>query len=457
MTHLPHFMEKMRAANLPQIVLDTFAHYYSQVISGATGMIPDTEIRPVEKAEIVHSATLESYIPAGRAALGRSVQIVLNGGLGTSMGLTGPKSLLQVKDNKTFLQIIIEQAAASGVSLAFMNSFNTDAQTRAAVQSLAPQSPPRFFLQHKFPKILRTDFSPARWPENPDLEWNPPGHGEIYTALATSGLLSDFLGMGIRYALIVNCDNLGATMDPALLGYFANQRFPFMMEVAQRAPTDMKGGHIARHVDGGLLLREISQCPDADLPAFQDINYYRYFNVNSLWIDLQALDALNRQSTVIHLPMILNPKTLDPRNGDSPPVYQVETAMGAAIALFDDAAAVEVPITRFRPVKKCADLLALRSDVFIFQSDDRLVPNPARRLGPLQVHLDPAYYTKIDDFEARFAHGAPSLIDCETLSVEGDVYFAENVVIKGRIRIHNPGPAPAVIPAGTMIEADLTC
>ena len=456
MTHLSAFTAKMRQAGLPQVVIDTFAHYYDQVVSGATGMIPDAQIQPVDPSHIANTAGLNSYASAGEAAIGQAVQIVLNGGLGTSMGLTGPKSLLQVKDNKTFLQIIIEQAAANGVGLGFMNSFNTDAQTRAAVQTLAPQTPPRFFLQHKFPKILRTDFTPARWPENPDLEWNPPGHGEIYTALAASGLLSDLLGEGIRYALIVNCDNLGATLDPALLGYFATHRFPFMMEVAQRTPTDMKGGHLARHTNGHLILREIAQCPQEDLAAFQNIAYYRYFNVNSLWVDLQALNELVQRSPVIHLPIILNPKTVDPRNADSPPVFQVETAMGAAISLFDRATAVEVPASRFRPIKKCADLLALRSDCFLFQADGSLVPNPIRRLGRIQVNLDPAFYTKIEDFEQRFAHGAPSLIDCEALTVKGDVYFESDVVIKGKVFIHNTGPEAAIISAGTVVDKNQT-
>jgi len=449
-------MAKMRQAGLPEVVVDTFAYYYEQVVSGATGMIPESTIRPVDKSEIADAATLDSYISAGKDALEQTVQIVLNGGLGTSMGLTGPKNLVKVKDDKTFLQIIIERAAASGVHLVFMNSFATDAQTRAAINMLAPQTPPHSFLQHKFPKILLEDFQPARWPENPDLEWNPPGHGEIYTALSTSGLLSDLLDEGARYALIVNGDNLGATLDPALLGYFSFHRLPFMMEVAQRNPTDMKGGHLARNTNGRLILREIAQCPEENLAAFQDIKKYRYFNVNSLWINLQALNTLVRRNPVIRLPMILNPKTLDPRNVDSPPVFQVETAMGAAISLFDGATAVEVPPTRFQPVKKCADLLALRSDCFIFQADGSLMPNPARRLTRIQVNLDPAFYTKIDDFEKRFTHGVPSLIDCETLTVKGDVYFESDVVIKGKIFIHNTGPEAAVISAGTVIDKNLS-
>jgi UTP--glucose-1-phosphate uridylyltransferase len=455
MQHLPAFIDKMKKENLPQVVIDAFTYYYEQVIQGSTGMISDKEIRPVNPEEIADIASLSSYASAGQTALDQAVLIVLNGGLGTSMGLTGPKSLLKVRDDKTFLQIIIEQAAALGTRLAFMNSFNTHAATQSAVEALKPENPPRFFLQNKFPKILRETYAPVYWPENPEMEWNPPGHGEIYTALATSGLLEDFLKEGTRYALIVNADNLGATMHPALLGYFVTNGFPFMMEVAQRTPMDMKGGHIARHGNGRLILREIAQCPREDLAAFQDIQHYRYFNVNSLWVDLQALASLLNQNGVIQLPMILNPKTVDPRNPDSPAVYQIETAMGAAISLFEGAKAVEVSDIRFRPVKKCAELLAMRSDCFVFQPDGILVPNPDRRLATIQIKLDPAYYGKIDDFEQRFAQGVPSLIDCEALTIKGDVRFEKEVMIRGSIRIYNPGPKPAVVKAGTLIEENI--
>ncbi len=452
---LSAFVAKMEGASLPPVVIETFAYYYEQVVQGTTGMISDADISPVDEEQIPDIKQLQSHADTGVQALKRTVQIVLNGGLGTSMGLTGAKSLLDVKTGKSFLQIIIEQAAIDDVPLVFMNSFNTDRDTRAAVAALNPERQPRFFLQHKFPKILRSDLSPARWPDNPDLEWNPPGHGEIYTALHTSGLLAQFIADGIEYALIANCDNLGATLDRALLGYFAAGGFPIMMEVAQRTPADMKGGHLARHKNGRLILREIAQCPEEDCNAFQDINLYRYFNVNSIWIHLPELDALIRREKLVRLPIILNPKTLDPREKKSPAVFQIETAMGAAISLFENAAAVRVPDTRFRPVKKCADLLALRSDCFIFDQGGRLVPNPARRLGRIQIQLDPKYYTRIDDFEKRFGQGIPSLIECEELTVRGDVMFERDVTIRGRVAIRNRGPKGAVVTAGSLIDRDL--
>jgi UTP--glucose-1-phosphate uridylyltransferase len=454
-SHLPAFVDKMRAADLPPVVTDTFMFYYQLVVSGSTGLIPDADIAPVPEEQIADATGLDPYAGAGTHALSRTVQIVLNGGLGTSMGLTCAKSLLNVKENKSFLQIIIEQAAVDDVTLVFMNSFNTDQDTRAAVAALDPKRRPRFFLQHKFPKILCSDLSPARWPANPNLEWNPPGHGEIYTALHTSGLLAQLLADGIEYALIVNSDNLGATMNRPLLGYFAEKGFPIMMEVAQRTPADMKGGHVARGKKGRLILREIAQCPDEDLKAFQDIQRYRYFNVNSLWVHLPALEELIRREKLVRLPIILNHKTLDPRDKSSPKVIQIETAMGAAISLFDGAAAVRVPDIRFRPVKKCADLLAVRSDCFVFDQNGRLVPNPVRRGDRIQIRLDPDYFTRIDDFEKRFSQGVPRLIACESLTVEGDVYFEGDIEIQGCVTIRNRGRRAAVIPAGTLIHEDL--
>jgi UTP--glucose-1-phosphate uridylyltransferase len=454
--HLPAFIAKMEAEQLPRMVIDTFVHYYRQLVGGSTGLISDNELAPVDENELADATQLDEFAPMGRNVLSKTVMIVLNGGLGTSMGLTSAKSLLPVKDGKTFLAMIIDQASRAGVDLVFMNSFNTHADTMAAVETLRPRRRPYFFLQHKYPKILKDGFGLAHWPTNPDLEWNPPGHGEIYTALHTSGLLQQLMGDGIEYALIANADNLGATLDHALLGYFAHRQAPFMMEVAQRTPADMKGGHLARAKDGRLLLREIAQCPEPEHRTFQDIRYYRFFNTNSIWLNLKALADLIQTNPVLHLPIILNPKTIDPRDKTSPTVYQIETAMGSAISLFKDATAVKVPLQRFSPVKKTHDLLALRSDCFSFTPAGQLVPNPLRRLDRIQIQLDTDYFGRIDDFEKRFGRGAPSLIECESLIVEGDVYFESKVVVKGRVRICNTRKSPATIAAGTVIQGDLT-
>jgi len=457
--YLPAFVSKMESACLPPLVIDTFAHYYNAVLKGETGLVYGRDIRPVDPAEIETYNHLIAYGRTGIDVFPQTVRIILNGGLGTSMGLMGAKSLIEIKDGMSFLDIIIRQAENSEVTLAFMNSFNTQEDTLAALSDLKPSKFPINFLQHKFPKIIQQDFSPATWPKNPLLEWNPPGHGDVYTALLTSGLLESLLNEGVLYAFISNSDNLGARLDESLLGYFAHHQFPFMMEVAEKTPADIKGGHLARHKNGRLLLREAAQCPEDELDAFQNIQHYQYFNTNNIWVNLKALKKLFDQQKMIHLPLILNPKTLDPRDADSPSVYQIESAMGAAIILFEGATAVAVPRTRFYPVKTCNDLLAVRSDCFVYNEDESLRINPLRirRKKPdaTQIDLDPQYYGHIDNLDQRIAAGVPSLVDCDALTIEGDVLFEKGVKIKGTIKIKNTSGLQAVIKEGTVVDRDL--
>ena len=457
--HMPAFTSKMESEGLPPLVIDTFAHYYGEVLEGATGLVSDRDIQSVDPDEIGFYDDLIGFGIKGVDVFDQTVRIILNGGLGTSMGLTAAKSLIEVKSGMSFLDIIIRQAENSTVTLAFMNSFSTDDDTLAALSKLNPSNSPITFVQHKFPKILQQDYSPATWPPKPALEWNPPGHGDVYTALWTSGMLQSLLDDGIQYAFISNSDNLGARLDESLLGYFADNHFPFMMEVAQKTPADIKGGHLARHKNGRLILREAAQCHTDELDAFQDIKRYRFFNTNNVWVNLKALKKLFDQHKLIQLPLILNPKTLDPRDKTSPPVYQIESAMGAAISLFEGATAVNVPRHRFYPVKTCSDLLAVRSDCFVYAEDESLRINPIRiknnKPDAPKIKLDPDYYTKIDDLDQRFAAGAPSLVECDALTIEGDVRFEKDVTIKGTVCIKNRMNSQAVIKTETVIDKDL--
>ncbi len=454
--HLQSFIIKMKKEGLPPAVIDTFAYYYKKVVAGETGLVFDKDIRPLNADEIESADNIGQYADAGTKVLKNAVMIILNGGLGTTMGLTKPKSIIRVKNGKSFLEIILKQAQTNNVMLSLMNSFSTHQDTLSALSRINPPSFPIIFIQHKFPKILCDGFGPATWPQNPDLEWNPPGHGDVYTALYTSGTLQYLLDREIRYAFIANSDNLGATMNASLLGYFSENRFPFMMEVAERTPTDLKGGHIARHKNGNLILREAAQCPEDELDAFRDISRYRYFNTNNIWINLPVLKEVIEEYGIIRLPMILNPKTLDPRDESSPKVYHIETAMGAAISLFEDTPAVRVPRSRFFPVKNCNDLLAVRSDRFVFSEKQTLILNPNMKSDSIRINLDPKYYGSRDLFNERFLiDGVPSLIDCESLAIKGDVFFEKNVTIKGKVAITNSGKSPATIKAGAVIDSDL--
>jgi UTP--glucose-1-phosphate uridylyltransferase len=435
------FAERMRAEALPEIVIQTFAHYYKQLRQGQTGLVPESEVEPVTNLPdtAVFSAELADV---GCAALAHTVLLKLNGGLGTGMGLERAKSLLVVKEGLTFLDVIAHQALSSHVPLVLMNSYNTRDDSLAVLRNYPALwgQIPLDFVQHKVPKVLQADLSPVVWPANPSLEWCPPGHGDIYTALVTSGMLDTLLDAGYEYAFVSNSDNLGAVLDPTILGYFASRRLPFMMEVTDRTEADRKGGPLVRTANGRYMLWESALCPPGDMAAFQDISRYRYFNTNNLWLNLVALKSeLIAHNYILGLPMIRSAKTVDPRDSRSPAAYQLETAMGAAIGLFEGATAVRVPRTRFAPVKTTDDLLAVRSDAYVLTGEYRIEANPARMLGTPVVVLDPRFYRLIDAMEARFPAGPPSLLKCVKLSVQGDFKFGRNVVLRGVVELSNAG------------------
>lgn len=433
------FAERMQAENLPQIFINTFAHYYEQLLTGATGLISEAEIMPVDELPDVEQFP-QSLAAVGERVLGQTAVIKLNGGLGTSMGLEQPKSLLAVKEELSFLDITALQAREAGVPLILMNSFNTEADSRAVLARYPElnRDLPQSFLQHKEPKIRVSDLAPVTWPENPELAWCPPGHGDIYTALITSGVLDALLEQGYQYAFVSNIDNLGAVIDRRILGYFAQNQVPFMMEVADRTEMDKKGGHLAQTVAGQLVLRESAQCPDEEVDAFQDVDRYQYFNTNNLWFHLPTIKrVMGAQDYKLGLPMIRNRKTVDPRDESSTAVYQLETAMGSAIAVFPESQAIRVPRARFAPVKTSNDLLAVRSDAYLLSDDFRVVPFAERQMRRFTVSLDPDYYKFIFDLEARFPYGPPSLKACHRLEIAGDISFGRDVVCRGEVRLQN--------------------
>lgn len=425
----------MRADGAGEAAIRSFAHYYERLSAGDRGILGEDEIEPVE--EVTELGELPDTLDA--EALDKTVVLKLNGGLGTSMGMTKAKSLLEVKDGLNFLDIIARQVlhlreqTGARLPLVLMNSFATRADSLRALEryeldgDLAPD-----FVQNKVPKLQAHDLAPASWPASPELEWAPPGHGDLYVALVTSGMLEEMLGHGYRYVFVSNADNLGAVLEPRILSWIAREEIPFLMEVATRTEADRKGGHLARRPNGGLVLREIAQAPDSDLESFQDIERHRFFNSNTLWVDLHVLrDALSASEGVLSLPMIVNRKNLDPTDPDSPSVIQLETAMGAAIDVFAGARALLVPKERFAPVKTTNDLLALRSDAYRLLDSGQVVLVEARNGRPPIIDLDPAYYKLISDFEARFPDGPPSLVDCDRLEVRGDVTFAAETPIRG--------------------------
>lgn len=446
---------KMQAAGVPQHAIDVFADFYRQLVEGATGMIPESTIEPLVDIDRAadHVARLAGT-PVSREAAAQTAIIKLNGGLGTSMGMERAKSLVAVRDGRSFLDLIATQVQHVRDTLdvrlpvLFMNSFATDDDTRAALEPHALQVDglPLTFLQNQEPKLRADDLTPVAWSANPDLEWCPPGHGDLYTALETSGALRALLDAGFRYAFVSNSDNLGAMPDPAMMAWFAETGAPCAIEVCRRTLADVKGGQVVRRTDGRLALRETAQTPAEDAGHAADLERHRYFNTNNIWFDLaQVAQVLEERAGVLGLPLIRNVKTVDPTDPSSPQVIQIESAMGAAVEVFEGAVAIEVERDRFRPVKTTDDLLLLRSDVYRL-TDAGALESVGK--APL-VRLDPEHYRTIADFEARFPH-TPSLASATSLTVKGDWTFEADVVVTGDARLDDEG-AGRHVPTGARL------
>ncbi len=446
------FRKKLEEAGANEAAISCFLRGFELLEKGTDFSLPESGIDPAADIPMMDDVLVGDTALHAKY-IGESVVIKLNGGLGTGMGLKTAKSLLEVKKEQTFLDLMAQQishlrkSTGQQVKFLLMNSFSTSEATNAYLQKYPAYADSKEveMMQNFSPKVLRDSLEPASWPANDQLEWCPPGHGDIYTALYGSGWLDTLLDQGIKYAFISNSDNLGAFLNPALLAYFAESKLPFLMEVTRRTAADSKGGHLAvRKSDGQLLLREVAQCQDADLDEFQNISKHQFFNTNNLWLRLDVLkEVMEEEGGYLPLPVITNKKTIDPRDSESPAVYQLEIAMGAAIECFKGAGAVCVPRRRFTPVKKTSDLMSLRSDAYEIHASGRVMLIPERNNIPPNVKLS-NNFKFVDQLEEL---GIPSLKDAKSLTVEGNIRFERGVVIKGDVTILNSANQVLVVPA----------
>ncbi len=449
---------KMREAGVDQAAIDVFSYYYGKLEAGATGLILEETIEPLTNPVRLEGVTVDDE--DARAALAKTAIIKLNGGLGTSMGMDRAKSLLPVREEQNFLDVIVGQvqrarkATGAHLPLVLMNSFRTredSLESLAAHRGVQVEGLPLDFVQNKEPKLLVDGLTPVEWPADPDLEWCPPGHGDIYTAILASGVLDALLEAGFRYASVSNSDNLGAVPNARIAGWFAASGAPYAAELCERTAADRKGGHLAvRKADQQLILRDTAQTAADEMHYFTDEDHHPFFHTNNLWWDLEQLKAaLTERGAVLGLPLIRNTKNVDPTDKESPEVFQIETAMGAAIEVFEGATAIVVGRDRFLPVKTTNDLLLLRSDAYELEEDGAL--RLAVRKAPL-IDLDPAFYKTMGDFDARFPHGAPSLREASSLTVKGAWTFGKNVVVRGTVVLQDDDGRRNAIADGTLLD-----
>ena len=464
LTGLDAALALMRHDGMSDIACAAFSHAYHQWQKGDSGYIRERSIRPLSQSAVPALSQIyeEQDRQIGVAALKKTVFLKLNGGLGTSMGLSKAKSLLPVRLHKgrklRFLDIILgqvmkaRQGGEASLPLVFMNSYRTSGDTLDVIHRNHHFSQPDIpleMLQHREPKMSEETGNPISWPKNPDLQWCPLGHGDVYATLQDSGILDKLLDSGMKYLFISNSDNLGARPSATIAGFFEQSGAPFMVEVVRKTPLDIKGGQfVYSRRNGRLMLREMSQIAPDDVQRATDITRHPFFNTNNIWVRLEDLrDKLRKYNGVLPLPVIVNHKTVDPTDPTSSKVIQLETAMGAAIGLFDGAICLEVDRPRFLPVKTTNDLYIMRSDRF--HMTDQYEMEDGDYHFPT-VTLDTRYYRNIADFDERFPYSVPSIAAANSVTVKGDWTFGSGVSFYGDAVLEDRG-YPSYVPNGSFV------
>lgn len=414
---------------------------------------PEDSIQPYEKIKL-------KGLPADiSSSLNKLAVVKLNGGLGTSMGCKGPKSLISVRNENTFLDLTVQQIEHlnktynADVPLVLMNSFNTDEDTKKILQKYTHHCVKiHTFNQSRYPRINKESLLPVATNlsltgENEEA-WYPPGHGDIYASFYNSGLLDKLIAEGKEYIFVSNIDNLGATVDLHILNHLmiqpSGKRCEFVMEVTDKTRADVKGGTLMQY-DGKLRLLEIAQVPKAHVDEFKSVTKFKIFNTNNLWISLPAIKRLHEQNAM-DMEIIVNPKTLD--GGLN--VIQLETAVGAAMKSFDNALGINVPRSRFLPVKTTSDLLLVMSNLYSMDAGS-LIMSPKREF-PTTPHVKlGSSFTKVQDFLKRF-ESIPDMLELDHLTVSGDVTFGKQLTLKGTVIIIANHGDRIDIPAGAMLE-----
>lgn len=367
------------------------------------------------------------------AQLSKLVVGKLNGGMGTSMGCVGPKSLVEVRDNKSFLDLILEQIESLNrewsqkIPLLLMNSFYTHEKTQAHLDNLDFSSELICFQQNKFPRLHSENLSPLTYSKWGEQAYYPPGHGDFYQCIWQQGILQKLIDSGREILFISNADNLGAVVDPVILNYMDEFNIPFLMEMTPKTPADVKGGTLYQQ-DGKLKLLEIARVPDDKIDEFCDQKKFRVFNTNNIWINLVALNE-KLQKGPLELSVLVNQKSIE-----GTAIVQLETAIGSGLECFDGAVGLSVSRERFLPVKKTDDLLLVRSNLFSL-SNGKLVKSSKRKSSSLPFIDLGEFLQNIDHFQSSFPV-IPDLIDLEELKIRGEVRFEGAASLRGKVYLH---------------------
>eukprot|EP00262_Sarcandra_glabra_P010407 TRINITY_DN25687_c0_g1_i1.p1 TRINITY_DN25687_c0_g1~~TRINITY_DN25687_c0_g1_i1.p1 ORF type:complete len:476 (+),score=77.21 TRINITY_DN25687_c0_g1_i1:127-1554(+) len=431
-----------------------FISLVSRYISGEAQQIEWSKIKtPTDEVVVPYESLAPNPddLSETKRLLDKLAVLKLNGGLGTTMGCTGPKSVIEVRDGLTFLDLIVIQIESlnnkygCNVPLLLMNSFNTHDDTQKIVEKYSNSNIDiHTFNQSQYPRLVVEDFTPFPCKGQTGKDgWYPPGHGDVFLSLVNSGKLDALLSKGKEYVFIANSDNLGAIVDIKILSHLIRNHNEYCMEVTPKTLADVKGGTLISY-EGKVQLLEIAQVPDEHVNEFKSIEKFKIFNTNNLWVNLKAIKRLV-EADALKMEIIPNPKEVE-----GVKILQLETAAGAAIRFFDHAIGINVPRSRFLPVKATSDLLLVQSDLYTL-TDGFVIRNKARtNLENPSIELGPEF-KKVSNFLSRFK-SIPSIIELNNLKVAGDVWFGAGITLKGNVSIVAKSGLKLEIPDGVVLE-----
>ncbi|KAI5078395.1 hypothetical protein GOP47_0006066 [Adiantum capillus-veneris] len=431
-----------------------FIKLVSRYLSGNAEQIVWEKIQPPTDEVVVpydDLAPLSDDPSEAKSLLDKLAVLKLNGGLGTTMGCTGPKSVIEVRNGETFLDLIVKQIETLNskykcdVPLVLMNSFNTHDDTLKIIEKYQHAGlQVKLFNQSQYPRMVAEDLMP--WPSKGQTDksgWYPPGHGDVFPALQNSGILTELLAEGKEYVFIANSDNLGATVDLKILKHLLMNQNEYCMEVTPKTLADVKGGTLISY-EGRVQLLEIAQVPDEHVGEFKSIEKFKIFNTNNLWVNLKAVKRLVK-ADALQMEIIPNPKEVE-----GVKVLQLEVAAGAAIRFFDRAIGINVPRSRFLPVKATSDLLLVQSDLYTVE--DGLVMRNSARSNPENPTIElSSEFKKVGDFLKRLKT-IPSILYLDSLKVIGDVWFGSGIVLKGKVIVEAKKGEKLALPDDSTIE-----
>ncbi|XP_057315409.1 UTP--glucose-1-phosphate uridylyltransferase-like isoform X1 [Hydractinia symbiolongicarpus] len=438
--------------------LSGFQRLFNRFVDNQDQQVEWEKIAPPPEDRIKPYADLKTQTPTDiKNLLNKLVVLKLNGGLGTTMGCTGPKSVITVRNDLTFLDMQVQQIESlnnkygCSIPLVLMNSFNTHEDTQKVLRKYIHVNVKLYcFQQSQYPRLYKESLHTVAKTINMDdhESWYPPGHGDMYQSFYNSGLLSQFIEEGKEYVFSSNIDNLGATVDLSILNFLVNQKedekCEFVMEVTDKTRADVKGGTLIRYKDT-LRLLEIAQVPKQHVQSFKSVSKFRIFNTNNLWV---KLDAIKRavENNDLHMEIINNQKQLD--NGEK--IIQLETAIGAAIKSFNKSIGVNVPRSRFLPVKTCSDLFLIMSNLYTIDNGT-LMMNQSRQFSTTPLIQLGHFFKKVKEYLHRFVN-IPDILELDHLTVAGDVTFGRNITLKGTVIIVANHGDRIDIPSGAILE-----